>query len=94
MEQKQIINPANSRLGATIFSVLTGMAFGCGVFLMLFSGIWQGLFFIFIAIGFACLCWVVLPKDHRLQLWVTGLTIALAMAFMLYLISNLTPRFM
>jgi hypothetical protein len=94
MAQEKIIKPASAWLGATIFSLLTGVAFGCGVFLMLFSGIWQGLFFIVIAIAFARLCWVALPEDHKVQLWVTGLTIALAMAYMLYLIFNLTPRFM
>ena len=94
MKREQINNPASAWFGTTIFSLLTGVAFGYGVFLMLFSSVWQGLFFIVIAIAFACLCWVGLPKDHKLQLRVTGSTIALALAFILYVISSITLRFM
>lgn len=94
MKREQINNPASAWFGTTIFSLLTGVVFGYGVFLMLFSSVWQGLFFIVIAIAFACLCWVGLPKDHKLQLRVTGSTIALALAFILYVISSITLRFM
>lgn len=94
MGREQIIKPASAWLGTTIFSLLTGIAFGYGVFLTLFDTVWHGLFFIVIAIAFACLCWLGLPKDHKLQLWVTGSTITLALAFILYLISNITLRFM
>ena len=94
METEQKMKPASAWLGATIFSLLTGAAFGFGIFLMLFSNKWHGFFFIAIAIAFACLCWVALPKDHKLQLWITGLTISLVLALLLYVISQLTPRFM
>lgn len=94
MGREQNIEPASAWLGATMFSLLTGAAFGYGAFLILFDSAWQGLFYIIVAIAFACLCWVALPKDHKLQLWVTGCTIALAFAFLLYLISSMTLRFM
>lgn len=94
MGREQNIEPASTWRGATIFSLLTGAAFGYGAFVMLFDGALHGLFFIVVAIAFACLCWVALPKDHKLQLWVTGCTIALAFAFLLYLIFSLTLRFM
>lgn len=94
MEREQSIEPTSAWFGATIFSLLTGTAFGYGVFLVFFNGVWHGLFFIVIAIAFACLCWFALPKDHKLQLWVTGSTIALALAFILYVISSMTLRFM
>ncbi len=94
MGQEHTTKPASTWLGTTIFSILTGAAFSSSVFLILFSNTWFGLFFIFIAIAFARLCWVTLPKDHKLQLCVTGLTIFLAMAFLLYLISQLTPHIM
>jgi len=94
MEPQQKMKPASAWLGATIFSLLTGAAFGYGIFLMLFSNKWHGLFFIAIAIAFARLCWVALPKDRKLQLWITGLTISLVLAFVLYVISQLKLRFM
>lgn len=94
MKQEHINEPASAWLGTTIFSLLTGMAFAYGTFLMLFNGAWYGLFFIVIAIAFARLCWVALPGDHKLQLWITGLMITLALVYLLYLISSLTLRFM
>jgi hypothetical protein len=94
MGRERIIKPGNAWLGATIFSLLTAAAFGGGVFLMVFSGIWHGLFFIVIAIAFARLCWSALPKNHKLQLWVTGLTIALALGYLLYVATHLDLRFM
>jgi len=94
MEREKITRPASAWLGTTIFSLLTGIAFGYGVFLMLFSSVWHGLFFVVIAIVFACLCWVGIPKDHKLQLWVTGSTITITLLFILYVISNMALRFM
>lgn len=94
MGREQNIEPASAWLGTTIFSLLTGAAFGYGAFLMLFDSAWHGLFFIIVAIAFARLCWVALPKDHKLQLWVTGCAIALAFGFLLHLISSMTLRFM
>jgi hypothetical protein len=94
MRRDQNIESASAWLGATIFSLLTGAAFGYGAFLLLIDNAWQGMSFIIVAIAFARLCWVALPKDHKLQLWVTGCTIALAFAFLLYLISSMTLRFM
>lgn len=70
MGREQIIKPASAWLGTTIFSLLTGIAFGYGVFLTLFDTVWHGLFFIVIAIAFACLCWLEGPQTttmgHRL----------------------------
>jgi hypothetical protein len=94
MERERINKPAGTWLGATIFSLLTAAAFGGGVFLMVFSSIWHGLFFVVIAIAFARLCWFALPKDHKLQLWVTGLTIAFALGYLLYVATHLELRFM
>lgn len=67
---------------------------GCGVFLMVFSSVWHGLFFVAIAIAFAGSCWSALPEDHKLQLWLTGLTIALALVYLLYVATHLDLRFM
>ena len=94
MRRDQNIESASAWLGANIFSLLTGAAFGYGAFLLLIDNAWQGMSFIIVAIAFARLCRVALPKDHKLQLWVTGGTIALAFAFLLYLISSMTLRFM
>jgi hypothetical protein len=94
MERERIKKPAGIWLGATIFSLLTAAAFGGGVFLMVFGSIWLGLFFVVIAIAFARLCWFALPKDHKLQLWVTGLTITLALGYLLYVATHLELRFM
>lgn len=94
MERKRITKPAGAWLGATIFSLLTAAAFGGGVFLMVFNSIWHGLPFVVIAIVFARLCWFALPKDHKLQLWVMGFTIAFALGCLLYVATHLNLRFM
>jgi hypothetical protein len=94
MERERIVKPANTWVGATILSLLTGVALGYGVFLVLLSGTLPGLIFIVIAIAFACLSWFALPKDRKLQLWATGLSIALALTFFVSVISHLTPRVM
>ncbi|WP_198115922.1 hypothetical protein [Massilia rhizosphaerae] len=94
MERERINKPAGTWFGATIFSLLTAAAFGGGVFLMVFSSVWHGLFFVAIAIAFARLCWLALPKDHKLQVWVTGLTIALALVYLLYVATHLELHFM
>lgn len=94
MERERIIKSGSAWLGTTMFSLLTAATFGGGVFWMVFSSIWQGLFFIAIAVAFARLCWSALPEDHTLQLWVTGLAIALALGSLLYVITHLDLRFM
>jgi hypothetical protein len=94
MERERIIKPGSAWLGTTIFSLLSAATFGGGVFLMGVIGIWPGLFFFAIAIVFARLCWFAFPEDHKLQLWVTGLAIALALGYLLYLITHLDLRFM
>lgn len=94
MVKERTFKPASAWLGATIFSLLTAAAFSGGVFLMVFSSIWQGLFFVAIGAAFARLCWLALPKDHKLQLWVTGLTIALALGYLLYVATHLNLSFM
>ena len=94
MERERIIKPGSAWLGTTIFSLLTAATFGGGVFLMGLSSIWPGLFFVAIAIAFGRLCWFAFPEDHKLQLWVTGSTIALALGYLLYVVTHLDLRFM
>ncbi|XYJ11987.1 hypothetical protein ACSUZJ_08335 [Telluria sp. B2] len=94
MRQDDTGRPASGWLGATIFSLLTGTAFGFGSFMLVLAGPWYGSFFYLVAITLSCLCWIALPYERNIQLWVTGLAIALQIGYAMYWFSNFKLRFM
>ncbi len=50
--------------------------------------------FYLVAITLSCFCWIALPYERNIQLWVNGLAIALQIGYAMYWFSNFKLRFM